>query len=277
MTESTVLSEPKEVKKEGVHLTPHFCPICGVDTIEAECMEDAKTHDRSIWYKCTCGVIFQDHFPTSLEVYDEKYVALLAETKEAKDRYEYMVKLYAPIIEEITYGRMMLEVGFCVPFTYQKMAERGWLTWGIDVNPALTGQGNIYKGDFIKYDFSISGDSIKATTGEEKIDRKFDLIWMGHVLEHFENPLAALNKAYEVLDTKGVLFISTPDIDFISKTTVRGWPYLIGKEHYILWSERALCRELERLGFKIILKHRNYSSRFVAHHDLHIIAQKNYF
>lgn len=275
MDESTKLLEPK--KSKGVKLTPHFCPVCGVDTIEAECMQDAKTEEQSIWYKCQCGVIFQDHFPTSQEVYDDKYIALLAETKEARERYEYMVRLYAPIVEECTYGRMMLEVGFCVPFTYKAMEERGWLTWGIDINPALTGKGNIYKGDFLTYDFSLSNDAVKAATGEEKIERKFDLIWMGHMLEHVENPIAVLNKAYDLLDPKGCLVISTPDIDFLTKTTVHGWPYFVGKEHYIMWSERALVRELERIGFKIVMKRRNFSARFVAHYDLHIIAQKNYY
>jgi 2-polyprenyl-3-methyl-5-hydroxy-6-metoxy-1,4-benzoquinol methylase len=243
----------------------------------AEAIQDSKTNDTSVWYFCQCGVVFQSEFPVGKEIYDEKYVAQLAEGKQARERYNYLLRLYAPLIEELTYGRMMLEVGFCVPFILQSMEERGWLTWAIDVNPTLTGKGNIYKGDFLTYDFSLSGDSIQQATGLEKIDRKFDLIWMGHVLEHLPDPLAALNKAYDLLSPDGVLFISTPDTDFIYKHTVRGWPHLKGKEHYILWSERALCRELERLGFNIIMKRRNISSKFMSWFDLHIICQRRYF
>lgn len=263
-------------QKEKFKIIPTRCPICSVETIKAELIEDGKTHDRSMWYFCQCGVIFQPQ-PPKTEIYDEDYIANLAEGKQAKERYEYLVRLYAPLIEELTYGRMMLEVGYCVPFVLNAMKERGWLTWAIDVNPTLTGRGNLYQGDFLNYDFSISGEQIEGATGEKKINRYFDLIWMGHVLEHSETPLAMIGKAYELLDAKGVLFISTPDIDFIYKTTVQGWPHFKGKEHYIMWSEKALCRELERCGFNIIMKRRNFSSRFMSWYDLHIIAQKNYF
>jgi len=273
---SELTTELKKEEPRKIKITPHHCPICGTDTMDAEGILERKNEFQAVWYKCQCGVIFQEKFPEYPEVYDDGYIALLAETKHAKERYEYMVKLYAPIIEELTYGRMLLEVGFCVPYTYKAFEERGWLTWAIDINPALTGKGNIYKGDFVNYDFSISNEAVKQATGKDKVDRTFDLIWMGHVLEHLPDPIAALRKAYDTLSDTGVLFISTPDIDFIYKTTVQGWPYFIGKEHYIMWSERSLCRELERIGFKVILKHRNFSSRFVAHHDLHIIAQRNY-
>ena len=266
-----------EKKSSTIRVTPQFCPICNVETIKADAIEYGKTGDRSLWFECGCGVWFQDKFPEGLEAYDEKYIANLAEGKSAKERYEYLLRLYAPLIEELTFGRMMLDVGFCVPYILSAMKERGWLTWAIDVNPTLTGQGNIYKGDFLNYDFSLSNDSVKQATGAEKLDRKFDLIWMGHVLEHMRDPLAALNKVYELLDPKGVLFISTPDVEFIYKNTVAGWPYFKKKEHYILWSERALVRELERLGFNIIMKRRNYSSRFCSWFDLHVICQKRYF
>jgi 2-polyprenyl-3-methyl-5-hydroxy-6-metoxy-1,4-benzoquinol methylase len=251
--------------------------VCGIETIIADCIEESDNKGaRGTWYHCQCGVIFQSKQPEGA-IYDEHYVAKLAEGKQARERYEYLLRLYAPLIEELTYGRMMLEVGFCVPYILQSMEERGWLTWAIDVNPTLTGKGNIYKGDFLDYDFSLSNESVKGATGEDKIDRKFDLVWMGHVLEHFSDPITALNKSYELLESKGILFITTPDIDFINKTTVQGWPHFRSQEHYILWSERALCRELERIGFNIIMKRRNFSARFMEHYDLHIMAQKAYF
>ena len=257
---------------EQIKITPHFCPICGVDTVIASCIE-SREGVRGVWYFCNCGICFQEKIPTDLSVYNAKYIASYAAVKEAKSRGEYPVRQYASLIEECTYGRMMLEVGFCTPFVLNAMKDRGWLTWAIDVNPTLTGAGNIYKGDFLTYDFSISGEAV----GEKNIQRKFDLIWMGHVLEHMTDPLAAMNKAYDLLDQKGVLFITTPDIGFIQHQTIQGWDHFKADEHYILWSERALCRELERQGFNIILKRRNFSTRFNSWWDLHIIAQKRYY
>jgi len=109
------------------------------------------------------------------------------------------------------------------------------------------------------------------------LERKFDLIWMGNVLESMEDPILALKRAYDLLDQKGVLYISTPDVDFINKTGISGWPHFKGKEHNVIWSEKALCRELERIGFKIVMSRRNFSSRFMKWFDLHIICERNYF
>jgi len=201
----------------------------------------------------------------------------MADAKQAQERYEYLLRLYAPLIEELTYGRMMLDIGYGVPFILDAMKERGWLTWGIDINPLLIGKGNLYNGDFTTYDFNFEGEQIFYATGVKKLDRKFDLIWMGNVLESMEDPLLALKRAYDLLDQKGVLYVSTPDIDFISKTGISGWPHFKGKEYNVIWSEQALCRELERIGFKIVMSRRNYSSRFIRWFDVHCIAQKNYF
>jgi len=274
MTESLVLLEKKQ--EEGL-VYPHSCPVCGIESSYVYRIEDGKNNDKSSWTRCQCGVIFQDDLPADKDIYNDKYIAELHGAKEGKDRYEYSVRTYAPLIEEITYGRMMLDVGFASPHLINAMEERGWLTWGIDINPAITGKENLYKGNFIDYDFSLSGKNVKDATGLDKIERTFDLIWMGHVLEHFHDPIAALKRAYNLLEEKGVLFISTPDIEFINKTGVSGWPHFKKSEHYVLWSESALNRELERLGFKIVMSRRNFSSRYMSWWDIHCLAQKNYF
>lgn len=263
--------------KEDSLIYPHNCPICGIDTSYVYRIEDSKNKDLSSWFRCQCGVLFQDEFPADVKVYDEKYIAGLFTAKQAKERYEYSIRTYAPLIEDLTYGRMMLDVGFATPYVIKGFEERGWLTWAIDINPTLTGHGNIYKGDFVDYDFSLSGPKIKEATGLDKIERKFDLIWMGHVLEHVRDPIAMLKKAYSLLEEKGCLFISTPDIDFINKTGAGGWNHFKKHEHYIMWSDWALKRELERIGFKVVMCRRNYSSRYMSWYDIHCIAEMNYF
>jgi SAM-dependent methyltransferase len=275
MEESLKLLETDS--KDAKLIYPKHCPVCGVDTTFVHRIKEGKDGDSADWYECQCGVIFQGDFKNDSSIYDEKYMTDLVDMKEAKQRYGHLVRTYGQLIEELTFGRMLLEVGFSSPYIFKEFEERGWITWAIDINPALTGKGNIYKGDYLGYDFSISSDSIKAATGEDKIYRKFDLIWMGHVLEHFADPIAALKRTYDLLDPKGVVFISTPDIDFINKTGTCGFPHFKCKEHNVLWSERSLKRELERLGFKIVVCRRNFSSRYPSWYDLHVIAQKEYF
>jgi SAM-dependent methyltransferase len=199
--------------------------------------------------------------------------------KEGKVRLVHQARIYAPIIEELTYGRMMLDVGYCVPNNMEFFKERGWLTWGIDQNKETGGSGSFYRGDFTTYDFDLPARSkdLQELVGGDKIKRTFDLIWMSHSFEHFNDPVTVLRKAHDLLSETGVLYISTPDIDFINKTGVPGYPHWKKDEHYVLWSEQALKREVEKAGFKVVMSRRNFSSRFSSWYDIQMIAQKNYF
>lgn len=278
MSELLTQKENLENETESNLVYPKHCPICGVDTSYVYKIEESSTKKCATWYRCQCGVIFQENLP-SHKGYNEKYFTDYAAMKEGDTRITHSARTYVNLIEELTYGRMMLDVGFCVPQNMQFFRDRGWLTWGIDVNESLEYGGSLYKGNFLEYDFSlpIKDKEMQKQIGSEKIDRTFDLIWMGHVFEHFNDPIAVLKKAYDLLSFSGVIFIATPDADFINKTGVPGYPHWKADEHYIIWNETSLKRELEKVGFKIAMSRRNYSSRYSSWYDIHCLAQKNYF
>jgi len=264
---------------EKAQIFPKKCPVCKTETNFVHNVFESKIDENAIWYYCPCGITFQSEFP-SHSVYDSEYVKTYKEMKEGKARQEYASRLYAPIIEETTYGRMMLDVGFTISTTMDYFEKRGWIVWGIDCNKDIIGKGNIYQGDFVTYDFQphIDKTTLEAAIGKDaEVKRTFDLIWMSHVLSHFNDPIAALEKAIDLLSYSGMIYISVPDIDFICKTGVPGYPHWNKREHYTLWTKRALVNVLEKLGMEIILSRRNFSSRFHTWYDVQILAQKKYF
>jgi len=236
------------------------CPICRRPVAEISKIND-RDNNISFWGECLCGIIFQLEKP-SHKLYNKKYRNnYKVENYEAINSYG--TKIYAPLLEELCDSRKFLEVGFNLPCTLDFMESRGWVCYGIDINKdKIEERPRIFKGNFEDYDFG---------------DHKFNLIWMGHVFEHFDNPIKVIMKCYDLLSESGVLFISTPDIDFINTLGKSEWPHWNKNEHYIFWNMRSLSRELERLGFKVLMKRRNFSSRFSSWHDIHIIAQKIYF
>ena len=261
--------------KELGQIIPRNCPICGKATNYTYGIENKD--EQSLWYRCICGVIFQKDLPKH-DKYDEKYIAGYC-IKKIQDKYEYYIHIYGPLIEELTYGRKMLDVGFGLPYTMEALEKRGWLTWGIEKNDSVykTG-GNIVNGDFETFDFRIPlSKDAQEQAGVDAIDRKFDLIWMGHVFEHFNDPKKVLQKAYNLLDYHGVLFISTPDVNFIHQEGVAGWPHWKKHEHYIMWNEKSLNREAERIGFKTVMSRKNFAARFTSWWDVHAIYQKTDF
>lgn len=252
-------------------INPAKCPICGLHTTFTYYIEENDT--KAIhWYQCLCGVIFQLDDPKGKHLFSKKI------EERMKGNFEHACKQYAPLIEELTYGRKILEVGHGdVLYNLEAFARRGWLTWGIDKDERTTPRPNLYRGDFNSFDFSPPIEGLEEHVNEEIADMKFNLIWANQVIEENTDPLQFLRKTYFDLEEEGVLFLGTPDIDFIHKTGLGNFIHWDKCRNKLLWSERALKRELERIGFKIIMCRRNYSSRFSTHYDIHIIAQKNYF
>lgn len=238
------------------------CPVCGRDVLWAKALsEDGTAKGVGVWYICCCGVIFNQNPPH--RILDKTYIEKYKSQKQYEEIAKLPVRVYAPIIEELTMGRKMLDVGFCAEDTMNAFKKRGWVTFGIDNNKDIEPNKRIYNEDFEKTE-----SLYKAT---------YDLVWMGHVLEKFKDPLSALWKTRDILQNNGVLYISTPDIDFLHSKPHQDWTHWNKDDNNIMWNKMSLTRELERLGFEIIMCRRNYYSRFGFYHDLHIIAQKIYF
>jgi SAM-dependent methyltransferase len=78
----------------------------------------------------------------------------------------------------------------------------------------------------------------------------FDLVRLGHVLEHFREPLAALRRARELLRPGGVLFGETPNVEcWDFRLLGRYWGALHFPRHITLFGDRSLRRALTASGF----------------------------
>ena len=273
MKESQALS-PKLTSDSPV--LPKKCPVCGIYTNYVNRLtHEGETTD---WYRCNCGVIFQGEDP-DYSVYNQEYLDALVADKKYDARAGYYSYVYGPIIEEETLGRKMLDVGCGIKSNMEHWKERGWLTWGVDFNKDISPDKDIAKEDFLTFDPSkkLNTPEILSLAGVDRIEMKYDLIWMNQTFSCFKNPRLALARCKDLLNDSGVLFISVPDIDFITRVGLNGWPHWRSHEYKVLWSVTALKRELEKSGFSVALSRRNYAPRFSKWHDLHIIATKPYF
>lgn len=238
------------------------CPICTSFCQHQYYMEDAKTKKKSKWFSCHCGVIFQDKPPSG--VYDTKY---------RQDQYaggvkyekacKYPIEVYGPIIEELCYGRKALVVGTPTDHQVESLMGRGWVTFSIDKNERVCTTNRHIQADFESFEFAE--------------DNKFNMIWMYHTLECFLDPVKAIKKCFTLMPEDGILFIATPDTDFINTRSSSGFNHWKPEYNNIMWNRRALVTHLENQGFSVVMARRNYEHRFPSVDDIHIIAQKVFF
>ena len=237
------------------------CPICTAITTHLYYMSDKDTGVKSKWYNCACGVTWQAAEPK--EPYNQAY---FDRYKDGGKKYEaavkYPISIYMPLIEELTYGRRVLEVGHTSPYQVEAFKERGWVPTTIDKNPCFTETPNFIVEDFETYDFG---------------EYRPNLIWLNHSLECFKQPAQSLLKCFSLLPEDGIIAIMTPDTDFLHTRSSSGFIHWKPQVNRLMWNRSSLVTHLEKLGFNVILSRRNYEARFAAQDDVHLIAQKRFF
>ena len=241
----------KEFQEKAVH-----CPICQSHIrIDYKVVDMNKT--RVAWNHCYCGTIFHTQ-GLDRSLFNEEYLDKWKKMKEIDDRFDYLYRCYFSSIENIvaeqTYGRKFLDVGFTLPVIIEKLKEKGWISTGID----------LIKNDYITDDFM---------TFEFK--EKFDCILMGHVLESLSDPIAALEKAFDMIDDMGCLVLTTPCPELIRKTGPREFGHFANyKEKHVFLPRNVIKAVADRCGFTELLYIRNECRRFTMWNDAHFIFQK---
>ena len=251
------------------------CPVCNSYVCHAYYMVDKSANKKSRWFSCSCGAIFNSQKPT--KVYDSKYwLEHSKHDEKQKDSYQYLVNIYSPIIEELIYGRRVLIVGR--PNTYQEEAfiKRGWVPTVIDKNTCFETKGNVIASDFETYQFPERWNYDKDGNKTTKIPN-FNLIWIADTLECLSNPIGSLELCKNLLAEDGVIFISTPDTDFINTRSNSCFIHWKSDEHYIMWNKRAITKYMESIGFNIIMCRSNYEHRFNSWDNIHGIWQRRFF
>lgn len=229
------------------------CPVCNRPSVVSFGVLDANK-EENFWYWCSCGCIFNGKMEVDRSVFNDKYIKEYTSIKGFKDRLFYMWKTYLPVIEEATYGRKFLDIGPTTIDNVEFFRKRGWISDSIDLIP----HGGI-TADFETYNFKR---------------KLYDFIYMGDVLQSFNDPRAAIKKAYDILDIDGILLITTPSSDIMYQAGLKHWGHWNTKEHFVYFSNRELEKQLSSMGFDIVMKRENYSRRFISHNNQHVIVQK---
>lgn len=99
----------------------------------------------------------------------------------------------------------------------------------------------------------LSDAVLKVGDAQDKIPFKsnlFDIVLMNDVLEHLENPEAALRNTKKVLRKGGMLYITTPNLNAVRRAFFK---IPDKREHHIsMFKHSDLIRLLEFLGYEIL-------------------------
>ena len=137
-------------------------------------------------------------------------------------------------------GARMLDIGCASGGLMAESRRRGWRPEGVEYSEALAAQArssglDVHGGDFL-------GLHLEAGS--------YDLITMFHVVEHFDDPTAAVAKCHALLCEGGVLVMETPNWRGIGALVRRSrWSHITPPEHINYFGPAALRRLTRRGGF----------------------------
>jgi 2-polyprenyl-3-methyl-5-hydroxy-6-metoxy-1,4-benzoquinol methylase len=151
---------------------------------------------------------------------------------------------YAPMLHLLQHYRQsgkLLEVG-CGAGFFLKAAERaGWDVTGVEVSQAAV--------DFARESLHLNVQSGTVETVPLPTNA-FDVIALFDVIEHLFDAHSTLQKIHQLLRPSGVLVISTPNINALSRFILDStWAVLSPFEHLYYFSEKTLKQTLRKAGF----------------------------
>jgi len=169
-----------------------------------------------------------------LEYQDQRYAAMLA------------------FIDRHTPGaRRMLEVGTGAGL-FLKSAERaGWEVAGLELSP----DGSAFARERLGLDVRTErAEAMSFPAGS------FDVAVMFDVIEHLFDPRAVLEATRGALAPGGVLVVSTPNFNALSRWVLGAdWAVLSPLEHTYYFTERTLGRLLMSAGFRAPVFERRFA------------------
>lgn len=136
-----------------------------------------------------------------------------------------------------------LEIGFSNCAILAGLSRRGWKVTGLDMScsSARLKQIKDMGGSFIK------GDVATASLG------KHDVIWLSHVLEHVNAPIAVVDRLYAALNPGGLLFISCPDPSYWFRGNYEPViAHMHPDQHIWLGPSKYVRERLESLGAEVL-------------------------
>jgi len=200
--------------------------------------------------KCSnCSLVYLLNIPDESEIYEDYYQIEFTKDDYTKySKFPHLAEIYAINDQRLYYLKALkikgslLDIGCGTGLFMHTARNYGYDVSGVDVSKTALA--------FAKESFGldVSTDSFDELISSGK---KFDIITLWHVLEHFANPVEELKKIKQLLNPEGVLIMEVPNLNSIkfklSKTKWKGGNHPL--YHRSFFTDKTLKETLRLAGF----------------------------
>lgn len=199
-----------------------------------------------------CSLTYLQNIPDEKNIYEEYYeIGYSPEDYSEHSKMENLRDVF--IINELRIKYLkkfksagkLLDIGCGTGLFLKTASDYGYEVCGIDVSKKAL--------EFAKDRFRLD---VSNKTPDELIaeNKKFDIISLWHVTEHFINPVEELKKVHSLLNDDGFCILEVPNLNSI-KFRLSGNKWKGGNHplyHRSFFTNKTLMNTLEKCGFKKI-------------------------
>ncbi|MBN2533773.1 MAG: methyltransferase domain-containing protein [Spirochaetales bacterium] len=226
------------------------CPVC------------RRTQNRVIqrfayrtYFMCkSCHIVYSQSFKDRQVLYDKNYFFYEYKKQYMKtyledfDSIKQLARQRLAIIKKIKgKKKFLLDIGCAYGPFLAAAREQGFIPEGMDISTDASA--------YVNNTLHIQCQCIdfSSITDKETGDKKYDVITMWYVLEHFIKTDIVLKRINRYMKRGGVFAFSTPNICGISYKKNRK-KYLENNpgDHYTLWNPASAAKVLKSYGFSIV-------------------------
>jgi hypothetical protein len=151
----------------------------------------------------------------------------------------------AQLIQRFKKTGRLLDVGCSAGVFVKAAREVGFDASGIDLSAVAV--------QFAREQLGV--DAHVTSLEEAKLDsRRFDVITLWDVIEHFEDPWHAMQLVKDMQPEDGIVALRTPNTRCLRTVLkgFRGWDMISPPEHYHLFARKSLELFLKGFGYRIV-------------------------
>jgi len=201
-------------KTEMMIITHKNCPLCGSENISAclKATDHLLTHEPFNIFKClSCGFVFTQDIPSADEIgryyKSQDYISHSDIRKGLMNKlYHFgrtiMLKKKYGMVKKVAIGKNLLDIGCGTGYFPAYMKRKGYNVAGVEADPKAR--------TFAQKEFGIPVHSPEDFINH-KLEGKFDVITLWHVLEHVHDFNLYFRLMLEYLENGGLLVIALPN------------------------------------------------------------------
>lgn len=225
-----------------------FCPLCQQFIFDIG-YEYEREGRRSYFYRChDCSFIFAR--PVFIPELDRRQMDGVENAELFNSPLLKKIYIHSFIKKEIRHLRRaqgdgplrLLDIGCGTGWTTRVYADQGFVVTGLEPSEV--------RADYARRTYGV--EVVCNYMENAAFGREFDVVVLRHIIEHFENPGAALQKVRGFLKPGGVVLVVVPNIDCLGRRLFETrWAWVL-PWHCNFFNPRSTRRLMALQGFEVL-------------------------